>query len=278
VVISDFGSYAFDGLYQWHAMITLWNNCKKKLMPVGLAGLMVLACACAQLSMQAEPQYDIGFLNNTGQRLDGVDVYYWDARVATASNLVKSGRATYGSVTMPIPSEAELRWDERDKHYAVKTKLEGVIPKGFGDDGTIYFVINTNGTVDVKPIKFGDTDAVVKLEKAVHPAGEYRLGFVNKTGHDLQAVSVYYDDQPAGSAGNILARVKIGYSDALPLPLPAEAEVRWVENDTPHRVKVDLKGTVPKGYAEGTIFLFYGATTRWRSNPSSGATARVRSS
>jgi len=238
-------------------MLLIWNNCRKKSAFISLVGLALMINACAQPRMQAKLQYDIGFMNYAGQRLDNVAVYYGNTEVAAKGALVKSGRATYGSVTIPIPSEAEVRWDEGGKHYAVKAKLEGVVPKSFGDDGTIYFVINTNGTVDVKPIRFGDTDAVVKLEKAVHPEGEYRLGFVNKTGHDLQAVSVYYGDQQAGIAGNILARVKVGYSDALALPFPPEAEVRWKDDGTNHSVKVKLEGVVSKGYADGTIFFVF---------------------
>jgi hypothetical protein len=204
--------------------------------------------------MQAELQYDIGFMNYTGHRLDDVDIYYGDARVATAGSLVKGGRATWGSVTVPIPSEAEVRWGEGDKHYAVKAKLEGVVPKGFGDDGTIYFIINTNGTVDVKPIKFGDHDAVFKLEEPVHTKGEYLLGFVNKTGHDLENVSACYGEKKAGDVKDIPVRVRLRYSDLLLPPIPSEAEVRWNDKDgTPHVVKVKLD-IVPNGF-EGRIFL-----------------------
>ena len=219
-----------------------------------MTGLILLAGACAQLPMQAAPQYDIGFMNYTGHQLDDVDVYYGDTRVATAGTLVKSGRATWGSVTKPIPTEVEVRWNENGEHHAVRSKLEGVVPKGFGNDGTIYFIINTNSTVDVKPIKFGDHDAVFKLEKAVHPEGEYRLGFVNKTGRDLVNVSAYYNEKKAGDAGNIPVRVKLGYSDLLLPPIPSQAEVRWNDKDgTPHVVKVKLD-SVPNAF-EGRIFF-----------------------
>jgi hypothetical protein len=226
----------------------------KTLALIGISGLFLLSKVYGQNFMTTRPQYDIGFMNYTGQRLDDVAIYYGNTEVASGGALVKGGRATYGSVTTPIPSEAEVRWDEGDKHYAVKAKLEGVIPKSFSDDDIIYFIINTNGTVDVKPIKFGDTDAVVKLVRSARPQGEYHLGFINKTGRDLENVSAYYGEKKAGDAGNIPVRVRLGYSDLLLPPIPSEAEVRWSDKDgTSHVVKVKLD-SAPNGF-EGTIYM-----------------------
>ncbi len=134
--------------------------------------------------------------------------------------LVKGGQSTYGSLTQRLPSEAEVRWDDNGKRHAVKFKLRDVVPNSVTRDGIIYFVINENSTVDVKPIKWGDDNAWAELVKGLRPKGEYRLGFINKTGRDLSAVSAYYGEQKVGVAGDLPMRVKVGYSDPLEPPNP----------------------------------------------------------
>lgn len=201
-------------------------------------------------------EYSIGFINRTGHDLDEVSVYSSNRLWGLPTTLVAGGESTEDGIATPIPPGAEVRVIYRGEQTTVKVSLESVPEKGFRN-GTIYFVINTNGTVDVKPIKFGDTDAAAQLVMSARPKGEYRLGFVNKTGRELQGVSVYYGDQKAGTGNDIPARAhaNFSYSDALTTPCPAEAELRWVENGIPHIVKVKLEGTVPKGYAAGTIFF-----------------------
>jgi hypothetical protein len=134
-------------------------------------------------------------------------------------------------------------------------KLEGVLPKHLTDDWTLYFVINQDGTVQAKPIKANDKAAYAELTKGLRPEGEYRLGFVNKTGRDLGAVSAYYGADRVALAARLTTRAKVGYSDPLTLPIPSEAEVRWKENGADRAVKAKLEGVVPKGYAEGTIYF-----------------------
>jgi hypothetical protein len=88
-----------------------------------------------------------------------------------------------------------------------------------------------------------------------HPAGEYRLGFVNKTGYDLSGLSVYYGDEKVSPVGNISTRSKVSYSDPLTLAIPTEAEIRWKQKDVDHAVKAKFKGLVPNNYSGGTIFF-----------------------
>jgi hypothetical protein len=220
---------------------------------ISVVGLMLVMNACAQTRMNAE--YYVGFMNKAGHLLDAVSVYYGQTQAAAAGGMVNGGRKTDGPVTLPIPSEAEVRWIDNGEPHTVKVKLEGVVPKGLTDDWTLYFVINQDATVQVKAIKDDDKAAMAELTKGLRPKEEYRLGFVNKTGRDLQAVSVYYGDQQAGVAGDILTRVKVGYSDPLTLPIPLEAEVRWKESGADHAFKAKFEGVVPKGYAAGTIFF-----------------------
>src|SRR5882724_9879473 len=87
----------------------------------GLAGLALMMSACAQILPK---EYYIGFLNKTGHRLDGVGLYYGDKETAAKGVLVSGGRATYGSLTIAIPSEAEVRWVENGEQHATKAKLD----------------------------------------------------------------------------------------------------------------------------------------------------------
>jgi hypothetical protein len=223
---------------------------------IAITGLTLLLSACAYGRMY----YYIGFINKTGQDLDGVCVYYGEKEAAAAGGLVKTGLATDGPVTLPFPAEAEVRWIENGERHAVKTKLKDVIPKGFteDEDGTVYFVINQDHTIQAKLIRRGNSAESAwlhELRKGLRPKGEYRLGFVNKTGHDLTVVSAYYGDERVALAGSVKARVKVGYSEPLTAVIPVEAEVRWNENGAPHAVKAKLEGVVPKGFAEGTVYF-----------------------
>jgi len=234
-------------------MNALLNCCPR----VGLIGistiaLVLLECSCAT---GTDLEYYIGYLNKTGHNLDEVSVYSSGKLWGLATPMVVGGEATEGTIAVPIPSEAEVRITDHGEHKSVMVSIKNV-PKDF-QDGSIYFVFNRDGTVHAKALKEDDETGYAELIKGLRPEGEYRLGFVNKTGHDLQAVSVYYGDQKAGTGNDIPARARanFSYSDALTMPCPAEAELRWTEDGTPHAVKVKLEGAVPKGYAAGTIFF-----------------------
>ncbi len=135
--------------------------CAKLLITVIAAAVVVMAmCVAAQTSIK--PRYYVGFVNKTGHDLNGVSARYGNSEVAAAGRLMKAGRAIEGKLSSPIPSEAEVRWDENGTHHAVKTKLEGIVPKGF-TDGTIYFILKADGAVDVKAIKLRDTEANARV-------------------------------------------------------------------------------------------------------------------
>jgi len=239
-------------------MNSILSQCiKSNLLLASIVWLMLPMTGCAQTKRDSgyNPEYHIGFLNKTGHDLDEVSLYDTNNKVwGLPAPLVAGGQATQGWITPPIPLEAEVRVVDKGEHKTIKVSLKDVPKKGF-HDGIIYFVINADYTVDVKPIKSADSDEAVALVMSARPRGEYRLGFVNKTGRDLKAVAVFYGDKQAGSGGNILVRVKVGCSDPLTLPFPSEVEVRWKEDDADHAVKTKLEGIVPKGYATGTIFF-----------------------
>ncbi len=106
--------------------------------------------------------YSLGFVNKTGHDLVAVSANYGKEEVAAPGRLVRAGRATEGPVPLPIPSVAEVRWEENGIRHSVNVKLEGVVPKGF-TRGTIYFILKADGTVDAKAIKREDIDANVHV-------------------------------------------------------------------------------------------------------------------
>ncbi len=234
-------------------MRIIWNGFRKSgFILIGVAGLMLVVSAFAQLGMNIE--YHIGFVNKTGHDLDGVCVYYGTIEAAAKGGLVKGGRSTEGPVTLPLPSDAEVRWIGNGVRHAVKAKLQGAVPKRLTYHWTLYFVINEDGTVQAKAIKLGDKAAMAELTKGLRPKGEYLLGFVNKTGRDLRDVSAYYGERRIALAADLPTRAKVAYSGPLPPPIPPEAEVRWNENGTVHSVKAKLQGVVQQGF-EGRIFF-----------------------
>jgi hypothetical protein len=75
-------------------------------------------------------------------------------------------------VTLPFPAEAEVRWIENGERHAIKAGLKDVIPKGFTENGTVYFVINTNHTIQAKVIRRGnsaDSAWMDELMKGLRP-------------------------------------------------------------------------------------------------------------
>lgn len=219
---------------------------------IGISPVALVLFACSSATGK-NLEYYIGYINKTGHSLDEVAVYSNGKKWGFGTPMVAGGEATEGAITIPIPPKAEVRITDHGEHKSVITSIKDV-PKDF-QDGTIYFVFNRDGSVQAKALKEDDTAGHAELIKGLRPKGEYRFGFVNRTGHELQGVTAFYGDQNAGTGGNVLARPQANftYSDSLTTPCPARAELRWTEDGTPHMVKVKLEG-VPKGF-EGRIFF-----------------------
>jgi len=78
-----------------------------------LAAMLAAAFGLAGCSWVSSPRYFINMVNRTPHNFDGVAVYFDGKMAAEAGHLVKGGLASYGYVTLPIPAEAEVRWDDR---------------------------------------------------------------------------------------------------------------------------------------------------------------------
>jgi hypothetical protein len=225
---------------------------------IRVLGLLLVMSGCAQLPTRAGTEYDIGFVNKTGRELMPVDVYYGNVELMGPRGLVKGATTTEGGVTLPVPPEVEVRWVDSGQSHSVKLKIEDKVRKRLTDEWTLYFVFNQDGTVQAKALKDNDEAGYAELIKGVRPEGEYRFGFVNKTGHDIESVSVNQGttqiSRPNNGSGDIPMRVKVDYTGPLLPPIPSEAELRWnEENGTPHAVKVKLDG-VTNGF-DGIIYL-----------------------
>jgi hypothetical protein len=216
--------------------------------------LTLMINACAQY-----PDYYVGFVNKTGHDLDRVSAYYGNDsnRIWVLPMwMVAHGRKEEGPIPLPIPKEAQVRVVDKGVEKSVIISLSSVPKRGF-EDGTIYIIINTNDTVEAKPVKSGDNAATAKVMEGLRPKGEYRLGFVDKTGRDLEDILVNAGGAELGRlslpGGDLPARVKVGYSDPLLPPIPTEVELRWKQDGAPHTVEVKLDD-VPKEF-EGRIFF-----------------------
>jgi hypothetical protein len=67
---------------------------------------------------------------------------------AMKGHLGRGGLASYGYITLPIPAEAEVRWEDQGVRHAPKVKLEGIVPDN-PVDWNIYFIIEKDGSVTV---------------------------------------------------------------------------------------------------------------------------------
>jgi hypothetical protein len=74
---------------------------------------------------------------------------------------------------------------------------------------------------------------------------EYYIGFLNKTGRDLDVVRVYYGEVEAAGMGSMVKGGKVT-EGVIALPVPSEADVRWIDSGQPHSVKIELTRVVPK--------------------------------
>ena len=133
-------------------------------------GLALLVNACSSPPEKAEPRYFgyfFKFENKTGADFYSVDIYYGASKVSQVGILHTGDYATFGAETRPIPSEVEVRWKERKsgQRHSVKVKRRGIVPERF--EGTVYFVFNADGTVDMKLVEDGDDKAYNEVMEGV---------------------------------------------------------------------------------------------------------------
>jgi hypothetical protein len=81
----------------------------------------------------------------------------------------------------------------------------------------------------------------------------YYIGVVNKTGRDLQNVSVLFSGKQEAHPG-WLAKDGCATEGPVTTPIPPEAELRLDERV----MKVNLEGVVPARFFDGTIYFIFG--------------------
>lgn len=244
-------------------MSALWHHGRMRVVVLSIVGLMVLFIAgCAAPPKQAvtaspvKSGYYVAILNKTPHGITNVSVHFGATTVASERVCAARAQANFGPLTLPIPPTVELQWTDEDGSHTVHVQNKGVISQRLGADWTIYFAINEGGLAQARVIKFGDSAAFADLMEWVQPSGQYRFGFVNHSERNLKAVSVYYDGRPVGTVGDVTAQAQAAvYTDAVRLPIPVSAEVRWNEGGVAHAVQARLAGTVPRSFSDGTILF-----------------------
>jgi hypothetical protein len=119
----------------------------------------------------SDNDYNIGFVNKTGQNLYGLNLYYGEQEACAIPDVVtriRLGRSD--NLALKIPAQATLHWEQAvglpwndsvTKH-SVTVQFDGVVPPDFSK-GTIYFVIRNHDVVEVRPIKWTDDKASINL-------------------------------------------------------------------------------------------------------------------
>jgi hypothetical protein len=134
-------------------------------------------------------------VNRTHRDLYGVAVYFNGRKAAEKGYTVKGGLASVGFVFLPIPEEAEVRWIDEAKnsspkpqiakndyspeavarlrqwvehgeHHSPKVKLTGIVPEDPAHMN-IYFIIEEDGSVTVKCVRFDDREANMDARKGL---------------------------------------------------------------------------------------------------------------
>ncbi len=148
---------------------------------------------------------------------------------------------------------------ERDKQVALCIESVAADMKSIADHLAQHL---KNGPIEVGPllIPYGPSSPNRQRE----PSGnDYKIGFVNKTGQNLYDLSLSYGDQVACAVPDVVARVKLNYSENMALKRPAQATLRWKQavglpwkdSLTEHSVTVQFDGIVPLDFSKGTIFF-----------------------
>jgi hypothetical protein len=119
----------------------------------------------------SDNDYNIGFVNKTGQNLYDLSLSYGEQDACAIPDVVTRVKLERSdNMALKIPAQTTLRWkqaaglpwnDSVTKH-SVTVPFDGVVPPDFSK-GTIYFVIRDRDVVEVRPIKWTDDKASIKL-------------------------------------------------------------------------------------------------------------------
>jgi hypothetical protein len=119
----------------------------------------------------SDQDYDIAFVNKTGQNLYDLSLSYGEKEACAVPDVVvqmRFGRSE--KMTLKRPAQGTLRWkqaaglpwNDSVTKRSVTVPFDGVVPPDFSK-GTIYVVIRNHDAVEIKPIKWGDEKAIANL-------------------------------------------------------------------------------------------------------------------
>ena len=119
-----------------------------------------------------------------------------------------------------------------------------------------------NGPVDVGPLAIPYDPSSASRQRGPSD-NDYKIGFVNKTAQNLYDLTLSYGEQEACAVPDVVARVKVNYSENMTLKRRAQATLCWKqavglpwnESTTKHSVPVQFDGVVPPDFSKGTVFF-----------------------
>jgi len=137
---------------------------------VGPLGIPYDPSSASRQHGPSDKDYKIEFVNKTGQNLYDLSVSYGEQEVCAVPDVVVPMKVNFSeNMTLPRPAQATLRWkqaaglpwNESTTKHSVIVQFDGVVPPDFS--GSIYLVIRDRDVVEVRPIKWTDDKASIKL-------------------------------------------------------------------------------------------------------------------
>jgi hypothetical protein len=108
------------------------------------------------------------------------------------------------------------------------------------------------GPLEVDPAS-GKHQAATKRKEMTR--ARYFIGMLNNTGRDLAGVGVYYGNKMAADKGVLVARGLATYG-FVPLAIPKEAIVKWIDRGVEHAATVGLQG-IPSEFGRKETGMLY---------------------
>ncbi len=145
-----------------------------------LAGVLVSVVILNGCGL-TKPRYFIVMVNRTPRHIDGLAVYFDGKMAAAAGHAVPGCVASFGYVALPIPAEAEVRWDDQGVRHARKAKLQGIVPRNPGE-ANVYFIVEEDGSITVACVDYGDLNAQLAVTEGIKKYRETEASTKRKAG------------------------------------------------------------------------------------------------
>jgi len=114
-----------------------------------IAGAVAILIGCGS---GGRPRYSAAVKNETGEKIEVVDLLFGEFKCAPGGYLAPNGFAFDVDVPCPVPEKARIDWKTIDgKAHTQEVEVLPLMPKAM-DHVTIFFVIRNDGSVGVTPL------------------------------------------------------------------------------------------------------------------------------